>query len=168
MSFNNVDVISKINFQVKSKEVVKLYVVSKFNERCAVKSCKMKCPDYEPCSHLRIHLKLRGHEQHFSSHAAKKCCSEHGYKMLHVTHSLNTAANSIFAAFFCFLTIKYTFETWFPRGPRVQQVFAEILCLLYNNMSSQEEHIKLNDKEKFKLIEFYKKDPGKNVSCIKS
>ena len=75
---------------------------------------------------------------------------------------------SVFAAFFCFLTIKYTFETWFPRGPRVQQVFAEILCLLYNNMSSQEEHIKLNDKEKFKLIEFYKKDPGKNVSCIKS
>ena len=35
-------------------------------------------------------------------------------------------------------------------------------------MSSQEEHNKLNDKEKFKLIEFYQKDPGKNVSCIKS
>ena len=32
---------------------------------------------------------------------------------------------SVFAAFFCFLTIKYTFETWFPCGPRVQQIFAE-------------------------------------------
>ena len=31
----------------------------------------------------------------------------------------------------------------------------KILCLLYNNMSSQEEHNKLTDKEKFKVIEFY-------------
>ena len=34
----------------------------------------------------------------------------------------------------------------------------KILCLFYNNMFSQEEHNKLTDKEKFKLIEFYKEN----------
>ena len=34
----------------------------------------------------------------FHPHAAKKCCAAHGYKMLHVAHQLNTAANSIFGA----------------------------------------------------------------------
>ena len=93
-------------------------------------------------------IKHRGHEQHFSSTRSKKYCTAHGCKMLHVTHQLNTAANPIFAAkkcckntaaklnqsdfaavflhhFFCFLTIKHTFETWFPLGPRVQQIFVE-------------------------------------------
>ena len=70
----------------------------------------------------------------------------------------------------------------------------KILCLLYNNISSQEEHNKLTDEEKFKLIELYKEnselwvtqgitrsqialkkelveefqDPGKSFLCIKS
>ena len=34
----------------------------------------------------------------------------------------------------------------------------KILCLLYNNMSSQEEHNKLTDEKKFKLIGFYKEN----------
>ena len=34
----------------------------------------------------------------------------------------------------------------------------KILCLLYNIMSSQEEHNKLTDEEKFKLIGFYKEN----------
>ena len=34
----------------------------------------------------------------------------------------------------------------------------KILCLLYNNISSQEEHSKLTDEEKFKLIQFYKQN----------
>ena len=34
----------------------------------------------------------------------------------------------------------------------------KILCLLYNNMFSQEEHNKSTDEEKFKLIEFYKEN----------
>ena len=36
----------------------------------------------------------------FYPHATKMCCAGHGYKMLHVAQPLNTAANSIFAAFF--------------------------------------------------------------------
>ena len=34
----------------------------------------------------------------------------------------------------------------------------KILCLLYNNISSQEGHKKLTDEEKFKLIELYKEN----------
>ena len=34
----------------------------------------------------------------------------------------------------------------------------KILWLLYNNMPSQEEHLKLADKEKFRLIEIYKEN----------
>ena len=34
----------------------------------------------------------------------------------------------------------------------------KMLCLLYNNMSLQEELNKLTDEEKFKLIEFYKEN----------
>ena len=51
MSFNNVEVINEKNFKVKSEDGVKLYDVSKVNERCAVSSCKMVCPDCELCSH---------------------------------------------------------------------------------------------------------------------
>ena len=91
-------------------------------------------------------------------HAGKKCCAAHGYKMLDVAHSLNTGANKIFAAVFCLLTIKYNSETWFLRGALVQQIFAENLSLLCKNMSLQEEHNKLNDEEKFKLIEFYREN----------
>ena len=40
MSFNNVAVINETNFKVKSEEGVKLYDVSKVNERCAVNSSK--------------------------------------------------------------------------------------------------------------------------------
>ena len=72
--------------------------------------------------------------------AAKKCYVPHGHKMLHVAHQLNTAANSIFAAFFCFLTIKYTFEIWFHRG------------------ACEEKRNNLTDEETFKLIEFYKEN----------
>ena len=39
MSFNNVEVINEKNFKVKSEEGVKLYDVSKVNERCAANSC---------------------------------------------------------------------------------------------------------------------------------
>ena len=51
ISFNNVEVINERNFEVKSEEGVKLYDVSKVNERCGVNSCKMICPDCELCSH---------------------------------------------------------------------------------------------------------------------
>ena len=34
----------------------------------------------------------------------------------------------------------------------------KILCLLFNSISSQEEHNKLTGEEKFKLIEFYKEN----------
>ena len=61
----------------------------------------------------------------FHPHAAKNCCAAYGYRMLHVAHPLNNTTNSIFAAFFCFLTIKYSFATWFPRGPRAQQIFVK-------------------------------------------
>ena len=54
---------------------------------------------------------------------------------------------------FFFLTIKYTFETWFPRGPRVQQIFAENFMFIIWQHVFQEEHNKLTDKEKLKLIE---------------
>ena len=54
MSFNNVEIINETNFKVKSKEGVKLYDVSKINERCAVNSCKIMCPDCELCSHEYI------------------------------------------------------------------------------------------------------------------
>ena len=37
----------------------------------------------------------------FYPHAAKKCCAARGYKMLHVAHQVNTAANSIFAVKKC-------------------------------------------------------------------
>ena len=51
MTFSNIEVINKKNLQVKSEEGVKLYDVSKVNERCLVNSCKMMCPDCELCSH---------------------------------------------------------------------------------------------------------------------
>ena len=54
---------------------------------------------------------------------------------------------SVFKAFFCFLTIKYIFERWFPRDPHVQQqhVFAR---------RTQ----KVNCRKKFKSIEFHKEN----------
>ena len=92
--------------------------------------------------------------------------------MLYVAHQLNAAANSIFAAKkcckntaaksnqfdFCFLTIKYTFEIRFTCGPHVNKCLQKILCSLYNNMSSLEQHNKLADEEKLKLIELYKEN----------
>ena len=51
MLFKNVEVINGTNFTVKSEEGVKLYDVSKINERCAVSSCKMMCIDCELCSY---------------------------------------------------------------------------------------------------------------------
>ena len=80
-------------------------------------------------------FKLKGHEQHFSSKHRKKvwfCCS-------------------VFAAFSSFLIIKY-FWNMISSWPTCA---TKTLCLFYN-MSSQEEHNKLTNEEKFKLNEFYK------------
>ena len=125
MSFNKVDVISKKNFQVKSKGGVNCMSSASSTSDVQSKVAKWSVLTMSLVRTCEFIWSSGATSSIFHPHAAKKCCSAHGYKMLHVTHPLNTAANSIFAAFFCFLTIKYTFETWFPCGPRVQQIFAE-------------------------------------------
>ena len=90
--------------------------------------------------------------------------------MLHVVHPLNIAAFSIFAAKKCCKNTaaksnQFDFAAAFLQhflkhdllvAHVCNKYLQKILCLLYNNMSSQEEHI--TDKEKFKLIECYKEN----------
>ena len=79
----------------------------------------------------------------FHPHAAKKCCAAHGYKMLHVAHQLNTAANSIFAALFCFFDHKIHFSNTISSWPvcmtnicRKFFVYYITICLLKKSITS--------------------------------
>ena len=79
----------------------------------------------------------------FHLHAEKKCCAAHGYKMLHVAHQLNTAANSIFAALFCFFDHKIHFSNTISSWPMCMTnicrkffVYYITICLLKKSITS--------------------------------